>query len=488
MMFEMSRRVVAGVAAAFLILVIAVSILWASTTGQQNGSGLEVSGGDGGFEFNVSFGASRLPKTRSVLLNLCPEDAKERGVPIYPECASPTVDSGATTQAAPPARPEITSAGVVADLQRRGDGPDAQFPASQLAVVGVNEGPQGLRITVTADPRQPERVAAGTYRGDLVVERSRGPAIHFTMAAVLDDRGGRVSLYAAIALALGAVGGALIKWLNDVYAPLAALRRRHRRLARRMRPDRPHLPLSVVRSMEDLRESIRSVDPVDVAEQLDALSQRRDEFAQFASVVRALRRELEVQRALIQQIGEGSESFATLLRREEQKIDGLLARPWPWPDTEQVWSECRTMQAAFEEVTDGLQRGETDTAEARAALVQSLSQVAASEPEIARARAERVAAESEAAARVEALDRAATDSSRNLFEVLLDNAWWLILASSAVVVAAIGYYTEFLGNDGFEDEFIEYWKLAAWAFALQLAGTTVLEAAGRLTIARSTTG
>lgn len=143
---------------AFGLVVLVVIILSTSWVGgtptSSRAEAVRVSGESSGqdFAFEVSFGLSRLPITRSVLLDLCPQGAPA-GQQTYPECATQT---GSATNAA---RPEVTSAGVVADLQRTDK--QTQFPARQLAVEGANEGSTGLRITVAADPRQPERVDPG---------------------------------------------------------------------------------------------------------------------------------------------------------------------------------------------------------------------------------------------------------------------------------------------------------------------------------------
>jgi hypothetical protein len=482
MMFGVSRRVIIT---AIVIVVVGLSVGAVGWRGTVNEAAekpsVVVSGSPSNFKFTLSFGLSRLPITRSVLLSLCPENEERQR---FPDCEAgaetPTTDAKA--------RPEVTSAGVVADLQSD-DGGEAsdQFPADQLTVVGSNEGAEGLRIKVTAEPRQPERVPPGTYRGTLVVERSSGPPVHFAMTTVLNDPEGWVSQKAFLWLLLGAGAGALVKWLNDAFAPLAGLRRRQRRLTRTMRPDLPYLPLTVARALEDVRESIRLVDATGVADRLDLITKHKEELTEFAAAIRALQRELDVQRALVERMDDKSEKFNTFLRREQQRIDELLARPWPWSDAQKTLDDCREMLSAFESATDRLQGGDIGTDEDKNALAEELTGLAGSDRDLAREGAERAAAEAEAAERSKAREQESKQRRRKL-EWLLDNSWWLMLAVSALAVSAIGYETEYLNNDGFEGAPSDYWKLAAWAFALQLAGTTVLEAAGRLALPRASAG
>ena len=73
---------------------------------------------------------------------------------------------------------------------------------------------------------------------------------------------------------------------------------------------------------------------------------------------------------------------------------------------------------------------------------------------------------------------------RTTAEWLLDNAWWITLAMIALVVVFFGYQTQFLENAAFEGDTLDYYRLAGWALAFQLAGGTLLETLGKLRVSR----
>ena len=50
----------------------------------------------------------------------------------------------------------------------------------------------------------------------------------------------------------------------------------------------------------------------------------------------------------------------------------------------------------------------------------------------------------------------------------------------AFVVAFVGFQTQFVGDKTFDAGTGDYLRLFAWAFAIQVAGVTVLEVAGKL--------
>jgi hypothetical protein len=48
------------------------------------------------------------------------------------------------------------------------------------------------------------------------------------------------------------------------------------------------------------------------------------------------------------------------------------------------------------------------------------------------------------------------------------------------VVTLLGLQTQYLGDKTFSNSFFDYFTLAAWAFAGQVAGTSLAEMAGKL--------
>ena len=377
-------------------------------------------------EVNLAFGLSREPITRSVLLNLCADDEVVDDAQGHPEC------SGKAD------RPAVISAGLVSDLAPKSDGGTGQqFPTSQLAVVASNEGTQGLRIAVKADPLEPERISDGTYAGELVVQRERpDPPISVSVTASLKPREGKTVLLAFGALLLGSLIGTFVKWINDVYAPLAGLRRRQRRLERRLRPGAGLLPTDVEELFDEIRVSIRSVDSEGVPEALDLLASARPDLSAFAAAIRELRREIIRQRKLIKQIGPSAEAFEDVLSDEESMLEALRERTWPWSNGAEVTSAYESLKQVFKANTEEL-RGLTtrqsaradvdDTAERmknRLASAPTVPQPAGSQTAPGHAEIEGgdLLPHSESSSRTRAASHEPTAMRRRVIEVLLDNS------------------------------------------------------------------
>lgn len=195
----------------------------------------------------LNFGLSREAVTRSLRIDLCKESATS--TTSFPECSTDG-EAGATRLA-------VVAAALEGDLS----GTRAQFPTSQFTVTASNVGRSGLLINVNANPTEPEDVPDGTYTGTVIVDRSDGPPISLEVTATLEPRSGAVSRLAILTLALGALGGALIKWLDESFSPLAALRRRQRRVQVYLDGLDDDLPIGVQRRIRQIKEAIRSFDP-----------------------------------------------------------------------------------------------------------------------------------------------------------------------------------------------------------------------------------
>ena len=142
-------------------------------------------------ELVLSFGLSREPITRLRVVDLCALGDAARPRVTYPECAEPVAAAAGSAAEAPVARPEVRSAGLEADLQSSSTKSPGQFPAGQVTVAATNEGARSLRITVTGDPRRPERVKSGSYGGRVIIERATPPSIRLELTAQLDPKTGR---------------------------------------------------------------------------------------------------------------------------------------------------------------------------------------------------------------------------------------------------------------------------------------------------------
>ena len=181
---------------------------------------------------------------------------------------------------------------------------------------------------------------------------------------------------------------------------------------------------------------------------------------------------------------------ASILALEDRRIESLRAAKWPWEDNGDAIVESYTKaQDVFERVTEQMRVWTPETAhagatqllrEVRRDLGQATTDDQAAQPDMP-------ASTGQSSGSIAATGRAAERQMRRraLIEVLFDWSWLITLLVAAIAVTAIGYKTEFLDSDTFQDDTNNYWTLAAWAFAIQLAGTTVAEAAGRLVTSRS---
>ena len=80
-------------------------------------------------------------------------------------------------------------------------------------------------------------------------------------------------------------------------------------------------------------------------------------------------------------------------------------------------------------------------------------------------------------------DTARNDGLLSLFRV---NAGLVLGAATAVAVAIVGVQTQFVGDTTFNNSFLDYFGLLAWAFTGQIAGQTLFEVGGATRAARST--
>ena len=77
---------------------------------------------------------------------------------------------------------------------------------------------------------------------------------------------------------------------------------------------------------------------------------------------------------------------------------------------------------------------------------------------------------------------------RTFAQILLDNSLLITMIAGAFVVAFVGFQSQFVGDSSFDAGNGDYLRLFAWAFALQVAGVTVLEVAGKLVTSAATSG
>ena len=444
----------------------------------------------------MQFGYSREPITRSLRVDICDGTDTEPFV----ECRLPTEGNTSSTTT----RPEIVSAGLQSDLIAS-DG-NLQFPASQFTITASNVGRSGVLINVNANPNSPEAVHDGKYSGRVVIDRADLSPIELTLTVTLAPRTGKVAWLVVASLSLGAAGGALIKWLNESFTPLAALRRRQRRLDAFLEGYDSDLPEGVQKRLEQVRQAIRTFDSESIGTTIDDITKNQDALLSFARGVQFLAQQLDEQRALF--ATGGTPDARTAMQLEVFELNQLASQVWPWEQAKDVTAALSKAQSYSRYLTAAMQRYAGSRTRADEALVNRIAQKMVEEDskdmfpaDWQQSDAESVDGQgvgSDATGSVEVYNPAAPPvslpqwlnrghdanavvaSTRTVGEWLLDNAWWITLVVVAMAVIFVGYETQFVDDPSFKGIPANYLGFAAWALAIQVAGGTVIETVGKL--------
>jgi hypothetical protein len=482
------RRARAGRARGFWLVagivgVLAATVYIASQATRQPSSGLASL--DEGIRLN--FGLSREPISRSLRLDLCSGETGQELV----ECAA--------DEPAEAGRVEIESAVLETDLMNASS--QMQFPTNQFTVTATNVGRTGLLVNVNANPNEPDDVPPGAYVGRVIIDRSDGSTIPLAVRAELTPKDGGVAWRAFLALLLGALGGTLLKWLDDSFSTLAALRRRQRRVEHYLQGYTSALPEGVRRRLRQVQMAIRSFDAEGIDTTLDEIVTNQDALIVFAGTVDVLETELGRQREMLEALGPDAFSYAvhSAIAVEEALLADVRIRMWPWDQAEELSAQLKKAQSRFRQLTAGMRRfASTRDESVRNLLDRIATQIV--QDDLA-SLGESLDLNEEVQVPVLAhgghVDGAApqplpslpTSRTAPLAEVperrsvglwLLDNAWWLTLGVIAALVVFLGYQTQFLENLAFDGDITDYFALAAWALAIQVAGGTIIETVGKL--------
>lgn len=432
----------------------------------------------------LQFGLSREPVARSLRLDLCAP-----GVTASPpECMKAQVDA---------ARPEIAAVSLESDLVA---GEGAQFPLGQFTISASNVGRTGLLVTVGANPAEPEDVPPGTYTGRVLIDRTgEGTPISLPVVATLSNRDEvGVVLRVLLALALGAFAGTLIKWLDESFSPLAALRRRQRRVEQYLSSYLPVLPDGVQFRLKQIETAIKSFDSEGVQTTLDDIAKNQDALVAFASANQFLEAQLEQQQHLLPAAAFVAD-VASAMELEREQLRELRTEVWPWEAADQVKPQLVMRKSQFRDLTFAMRRvsyphSQLDRDHLAVAARRILTEAemngvpfAPEEvPDSSQAMMEPLAdPRAETVRAVSGNSEPASTQRRTTSLWLLDNAWWLTLAVTATVIVFFGYQTQFLENRRFEGDVPDYFALAAWALVIQLAGGTIIETVGKLRTSRN---
>jgi hypothetical protein len=428
---------------------------------------------------NLDFGYRRLPVTRSIQDDLCRIGGRTNV--SFPECQQGTVST---------VRPAVSFVGLEGDLAEVDEDEPlvaggcrrlprgAQFPATQVKLAAENRGQSSISISATGDASEPEAVRAGTYCGIVNVQRAgdNTPVRLFILASVGDRGQGALRVRVFSALLFGALAGAVVKWLGDRYAPVVVLRRRQRRLLRRMGKWLRFLPERAQYDFAVVDDGIRAYDAEGIDEPLVELEQQGDALTQFAQAMAEFDRLLEHQDDYCDQPLQPS--VASVISAQTAKAARLRAEKFPWADPDRTAADATTLRNQAMGLLLALRTGDTDGYATAAHDVVGDTPTRENGP---RTRTGGVAFED-----IAALEREISTGAlpRNLSQKLLDNALLITMIIGALVVALVGYQTEFVDDSSFDAGDGDYLRLFAWAFALQVAGVTLLEVAGKLALSR----
>ena len=433
----------------------------------------------------ADFGFRRTQLTRSFDLYLCsPAYADLDAV----ECrTNSTGGSDSPGTASRLVRPEIVSTTVGGELVqvdntepiRRAGGckylpGGAQFPSSQVKAVAENRGAADLVVSLVADSSQPEEVRPGTYCGAITVARSTGNDVPLYVLPSVGDRGqGALRIRIFFALLFGALMGATVKWLGDRYAPVAGLRRRQRRLLRRFGGWRRHLPERAQYDLAVIEDGIGSFDPEGVDTCLAELEQYGDALTLFSSAMAELDELIADQEQVTDEL---TPPMSHVLAAEYAHVARLRAAKFPWDEPDTIAADADNLRNAAKAIAMYLDVG--DASSYQEAAEEMVGSIDHGQAQRAAAHQGRLGLRHPAA--TPAPVRVMGSESRNFAQILLDNSLLITMIVGAFVVAFVGFQTQFVADTSFDAGTGDYIRLVAWAFALQVAGVTVLEVAGKL--------
>lgn len=222
-------------------------------------------------DLQVDSGLSRAPVSRVFYVDAC----EAGSVRSDPQCGR----QSASTKVGE--RSPILVTSVLGDLRLgacRGDARSAadgdlarEFPAAQVQASAELVGATMIAVRVTVDPMSPEEVPAGTYCGEILVERESGATHRVTVSVSMDSRTSPAGLVKAVwALLVGACLGVVIRLLKDVGGPLIPLRGRLRAADRRVaHMNDPQRRSEAQHYLESAWEAFYDVDATEAGKWLD---------------------------------------------------------------------------------------------------------------------------------------------------------------------------------------------------------------------------
>ncbi len=387
---------------------------------------------------------------------------------------------------------------LLGDLRATRSGGPA-FPASQITTAAAVSG-DTVRVTLVVEPTEPERVADGAYRGTIRIGGDGVASTDIPVTISLASKGDAPLRWAAMALLLGALTGATVRWLNDAGVQLGRLERRWQRHLSILPDANVDLPQELATARREARLALDLRDE-QAAEAAIELAEALAPSASLAPRLAELRRIIELQEELI--AGSPLElTLGRLISASRLERDFVLRRQITDPEgmEQRSLDSIVRLTRAFDVIRASVsfEQGHIRPADDREA--QRVNEG------LRLARRLIVTNKWEQAGDVlEELglpDNQPVDKVQTRFAI--DGSRWSIRnvsvakvrvflflhirgvvgLATALLIMIIGLDQRFFGAASFTNEFRSYFGLFIWAAGIQLVGIEVAQLASRLSIPR----
>lgn len=482
---QMSKRrvpLVARIIGFFVVVAVCAAILIGWTP--------DVASKEAPATITLNFGLTRSDLSRTSPVTIC-RGSRDEGWPSrqFPECSKQTGDLTAPD----PIIPSITSTVVVADLGQAGavdpqtkactpqsSGP--QFPAAQLTAAATNGPPGELSLVVSAKPNAPELVPYGTYCGTIVINRTyqtkeepaqtlSSPPVAVAVTVSLANREqGPVLTRVIAALLLGASAGWVMKWIADNLGTLGTARRTLDRLTGAAGVTLQFLPIQLRTNALELREAINQGDATLAADRTAIFTALDSKWGALSGWI-ATTRSLHDASQRLQAEAEARSPDLDMLRPAAvvlmETANSRLVSDAEFTEANPVDEQRRKAGEDLVRLARRY-RGPAD----KAILTAIHSEVAKLTPP---------PLVPDSIAQAPEIPPASSPTlSAWLLRWAIDHRVAVLGGLTTIVAVAVGFTTQFLDRPAFADSLANYAALFGWAFALQVAGTTLAEMAGKL--------